>query len=597
MIRKKLNLLLFCFAITLTYLIASSVYSEEEKKENKLAKVAIAEFIDNTGTDDYQYLKGSISDAMDGFMQKRFEYDRIEPNVVNRAIQRSVKQYKEFEDFTSEDLKDIAESIKADVIVYGFYKFDSETREIVLYTKIYLAFIEVTVDIETVRSKVDSSLFQVVDIIAAKLVSKIEEMSTASGASEEKTSEGKIVLTRESLAKGMPKVWPPSLWEDMLIGSDQYRNSILIGFNLKKRVFALNLRHSKLNIIKELDKKPVQAIRYKTGFALCVSGLLSFYSTEAGFSKTKHRCEKTVHFYEPTGSIFYVGPSKAGNTEIGKFDFTGKLVEKFSIPYESSSQAYSNHYYFGSNFLAQYIYEKKKTRIFHYDGTLSGEFRLSMDYLLKFTAPDIVAAAPQNRIYFYTNEGKLKNDLKLPESSSILAFDVDHKRKLAIVVTSYTIHLFDLKKKNPVLIQEVKISFDVFSNLKNIGFTKVSGIYKLEYKNKGNAYFQFTKTDFRLYHYVFDNGIGIPADYEMNNHKLYIKRIVAVGGFIELAKLYIDDSGILVVAGKNKYDIIGKFDKWEYLLKSDRYLRERRDKLVRQPGLLAGVLHSVKPSR
>ena len=65
-----------------TYVV---LYSQESKKkpDDGWARVAIAEFIDNTGTKDYRYLKASISDAMDGFMQKRFQYIRIEPNIVN----------------------------------------------------------------------------------------------------------------------------------------------------------------------------------------------------------------------------------------------------------------------------------------------------------------------------------------------------------------------------------------------------------------------------------------------------------------------------------------------------------------------------------
>lgn len=227
-LRKKL---IRGFLISVIYLPGSLVFSAErdENKTNteELARVAIFNFEDKTGTQDFQYMSSSLSDAVNSSMLKNFTYERIDIADIESSLQKarektantqSKKSDKKpgHEDEFFNILKFVAKDLKADIIIYGSYIFDEKSQNLVIQTGLFYAASQEQADLPEVSNKVDNTIFNVTAKTANNIIGEIQKMAsqaiaTANTAVEESlaTSDGdesaaaakdgdiKIVLTRK----------------------------------------------------------------------------------------------------------------------------------------------------------------------------------------------------------------------------------------------------------------------------------------------------------------------------------------------------------------------------------------------------------------
>jgi hypothetical protein len=150
----------------LIILFASVALSAAEKKDT-LAKVAVLNYINNTGSKNYEWLQRSLGDAVFESMRAVFDFNRIKPNDAEDIAKRRLRPGK---NASSGDISYIAEKTGADIVVFGEYDYDKTSNSILIKTKIYHGTRNsITGEIKT-ESKADNTLFQVLDKVAGEIV-------------------------------------------------------------------------------------------------------------------------------------------------------------------------------------------------------------------------------------------------------------------------------------------------------------------------------------------------------------------------------------------------------------------------------------------
>ncbi len=153
----------------LIILSASLLLSAAEKKDT-LANVAVLNYINNTGSRNYEWLERSLGDAVFESMKAVFDFNRIKPSDAENIAKSRLKPGKKA---SSGDVNYIADKTKADIVVFGEYDYDKTNNTILITTKIYHASRnDITSEIKT-DSKADNTLFQVVDKVAGEIVTHI----------------------------------------------------------------------------------------------------------------------------------------------------------------------------------------------------------------------------------------------------------------------------------------------------------------------------------------------------------------------------------------------------------------------------------------
>jgi len=208
------------------YFFANSGENPESSKtepKGDLARIAILNFDDKTGTKDFEYMSGSLGDAVNSSMLKNFTYERVNTEDIDRVIyaakqnvikDKVVKVDQKKEKKTDERLdflKSLAKELKVDIVIFGRYDFDQAAQLMNIHTNVYYVAINEIADLPVVSNKVDSTIFGATDKAAANIITEIQKMAQqASQASETgkpakdkkeevKTGEpaAKIVLTRK----------------------------------------------------------------------------------------------------------------------------------------------------------------------------------------------------------------------------------------------------------------------------------------------------------------------------------------------------------------------------------------------------------------
>lgn len=118
--------ILFCLLLIQGGFIAAA------KKD--LARLAILNFADETGTKNYGYLPGSLTEAIDKSLQHKFEYMREDPAKSEAAV----KNFAGSGGMDPERAGIFARSNNIDIVVSGSFTLDRTTKEVVVTT--YVAF-------------------------------------------------------------------------------------------------------------------------------------------------------------------------------------------------------------------------------------------------------------------------------------------------------------------------------------------------------------------------------------------------------------------------------------------------------------------------
>jgi hypothetical protein len=143
------------------------------KKTTRKARVAIIKFLNNTKSNNYDWLSESLPDAVDASMKKTFIY--VRPN--KKGLQNlAANLLGNIEDLWSEDsLKNYINQAKVDYVIYGSFILNKKTGKIKVYSGVYYG--KDNKIIRKVKSEIptNTTLFAKVNDVASEFVKSIRE--------------------------------------------------------------------------------------------------------------------------------------------------------------------------------------------------------------------------------------------------------------------------------------------------------------------------------------------------------------------------------------------------------------------------------------
>lgn len=183
----------------------------EKSKQAELARVAIIDFHNKTGSPNYQYLASSLSSAIGVSMRDQFEYFRVDPMKTQRSANLLYKVIKEFDQLV---VSQFSMQHKADILIYGDYNYDKKKDLISINTRIYFLQPDVMLNLDSIENKIDSTLFTAVDKVANQIVQAIADLARQQSEQNKEgkqdlkgntptNAQGKIVLRKEAISKSV----------------------------------------------------------------------------------------------------------------------------------------------------------------------------------------------------------------------------------------------------------------------------------------------------------------------------------------------------------------------------------------------------------
>lgn len=169
-----------------------------------LAVVALPTYIDATGSKNYGYLAGSLTDAIDASMQQKFDYARADKNAVERETKKLWRPGKIPLDA---DVKQIAILTRSDYVIVGSYSLSKNKKEIIFATRVYVA-PDRFITVPEIANAVDATLFDATNRVATEIVRAIETdalREQAKLAAAPKPEGGKITLAKAEEKPPEPK--------------------------------------------------------------------------------------------------------------------------------------------------------------------------------------------------------------------------------------------------------------------------------------------------------------------------------------------------------------------------------------------------------
>lgn len=187
-------------AVSLLFAVPNPTYSQQPSLDN-LAKVAILGFDDRTGSPNYAYLSGSLTEAINTGMISKFEYAPIDAGLTQKTSNELRVRTGQF---SAAEAQEFCKTTGTDILIFGEYEYDALTNQIAIKTKINFALINRIVTLDPLLNPIDASLFQATDVMAAKIVATIAEMArktmhspaTSSEVSANTIGEQKVTLAK-----------------------------------------------------------------------------------------------------------------------------------------------------------------------------------------------------------------------------------------------------------------------------------------------------------------------------------------------------------------------------------------------------------------
>ena len=265
--------------VVVVAIVSGHAYAAEA---DDLARVAIVEYVDETGTSSFQYLSTSLTEAVDTSMRKRFEYRRIEPSRVGSARAKNKKRV------SKEEAEKLAAKLDADILVSGNYSLNATKTRVKIYTNIFLREGAAWVNIPEVSNKVDSTIFNATEKVSARTVQEINRIAEAQANRDPENK--KAQKLKQKLEKGMSLApsWKSKKWIISLVLGPAFGVTVFDG--AKNGSFGLSGRRvlsgswyagAALNMMPELHKENEgNFVAFKNAVSISALGgySIDFYS-------------------------------------------------------------------------------------------------------------------------------------------------------------------------------------------------------------------------------------------------------------------------------------------------------------------------------
>ena len=186
---------------SVSFFLLFSVSLFAQQKQSDLAKIAILEFEDRSGTGNFGYMPKSLARAIDSSLKKKFEYISADGQIPLQYAKLARLAKPELE---KSDWQSIAAQSKTDILILGHFTFDAEQNQLLIEPFIFTELSDSLIVLPVTRNAVDDSLFGAVDRVADNIVAELtriaqEQLTTKAGSLPESKPEEdkKMPINRE----------------------------------------------------------------------------------------------------------------------------------------------------------------------------------------------------------------------------------------------------------------------------------------------------------------------------------------------------------------------------------------------------------------
>ena len=160
---------------------SSAVHASSNDEEKKLVRLAVMSFVNQTGSKNYEYLSGSLSEDIKKNIKKMFSYQKTSQKENERALKEILKSKgKKKKHLNLADIRDLSKKQNIDAVIYGdfnaYQKRRSSVSRIIIQPKLYLRFFDKLITLKSVRNRLDSSIFNVTKKASSIILNKINEL-------------------------------------------------------------------------------------------------------------------------------------------------------------------------------------------------------------------------------------------------------------------------------------------------------------------------------------------------------------------------------------------------------------------------------------
>lgn len=139
------------------------------------ARVAIIKYDDKTGSKNFEYMPGSLQEAITKSMHKKFEFNEVDASKVE-PIAAEIRA-KNKGKLTPKEAAEICRKADIDILIYGNFTFDKANNEIEIHTEISLGTPDKFRSLQPTENRVDATIFQAADKVAGDITAEITKVA------------------------------------------------------------------------------------------------------------------------------------------------------------------------------------------------------------------------------------------------------------------------------------------------------------------------------------------------------------------------------------------------------------------------------------
>jgi len=161
--------------------------NEELAAKPETAKVAIIRYDDKTGTENFGYMPDSLREAIGKALHSKFEFVDADVAQVEQIVAQVRSQ--NHGKLTAQEAGEVCRLADIDILIYGNFLFNKSKNSIEIHTEISLSSTDMPRNPQPTENKVDATIFQAADKVAADIVTEITQV-----AREQQQAKGKTTL-------------------------------------------------------------------------------------------------------------------------------------------------------------------------------------------------------------------------------------------------------------------------------------------------------------------------------------------------------------------------------------------------------------------
>ncbi len=181
----------------------------EENVSADAARVAVLLYDDKTNTENFEYMPGSLKEAITQSLHAKFEFNEVDTSKIDKTVLQIKKQNKGI--IGPKEAAEICRQTNVDILIYGDFTFSESTNKIEIHTNISLGSTEKFRQLAAIDNPVDATIFQAADKVATNIVAEITNVAKEQQLAKDKAAtdeKGKTTLEKTDKSK----TWADMNW-------------------------------------------------------------------------------------------------------------------------------------------------------------------------------------------------------------------------------------------------------------------------------------------------------------------------------------------------------------------------------------------------